>query len=321
MTIVEHLQELYDLPAFTFPLPDEGEKVTLPEPDAVAWALRGDAYGEGEEEWEEVFARFLETVDTTRVRALIVGAWSEAYDTDSSAIVAALLAARERLPELKALFVGDLTMEEAEISWITQSDLTGLLRGFPALEEFGVRGGSGLALSAVRHGRLRSLTIETGGLGVEVVRGVAESELPALERLDLWLGTGEYGADAEVSDLAPFLTGERLPSLRHLALRNSSIQDDIAIALATAPVVARLEVLDLSMGTLGDRGAEALLSGQSLTHLQTLDLDHHYIGEELQRRLRETLGPAGVQVLLDPDGAEEYDDGDGEPSRYVAISE
>ncbi|GAA4600549.1 hypothetical protein GCM10023195_00170 [Actinoallomurus liliacearum] len=38
--------------------------------------------------------------------------------------------------------------------------------------------------------------------------------------------------------------------------------------MASAPVVARLEVLDLSMGTLSDDGATALLSGQPLTHLK-----------------------------------------------------
>ncbi|MEV8046011.1 STM4015 family protein [Streptomyces griseoluteus] len=318
MTIGHHVEELYGLPAFAFPGPDA--KAELPEPDAVAWRVAGDVY-DAEEEWEDAFARFLATVDTTRVRALIVGAWTEAYETDSSAVTAALLAARDRLPALRALFLGDLVMEEAELSWIQQSDVSGLLTGFPELAEFGVRGGTGLAFPALEHAALRKLVVETGGLPVEVVRGVGGSGLPALEHLELWLGDSMYGADTAVSDLEPILSGTRLPALRHLGLRNSEIQDEIAAAVASAPVVARLETLDLSMGTLGDEGAAALLAGQSLTHLAFLDLHHHYITEPLQQRLRETLEPAGVRLDLNEDNADSYENEDGTVQRFVAIGE
>ncbi|MFJ8086539.1 STM4015 family protein [Streptomyces sp. NPDC096205] len=319
MTIGDHLQELYGLPAFTFPGPGEKETV-LPAADAVAWRVTSDVY-DADEEWEAAFARFCSEIDTTRVRALIVGAWSEAYDTDSSGVVAALLAACDRLPALRALFLGDMVMEECEISWINQSDVTDLLTGFPELEEFGVRGGSGLGLSAVHHERLRRLTAETGGLPVGFVRGVGASDLPALEHLDLWLGTSEYGADTEVSDLEPLLSGTRLPRLRHLALRNSEIQDEIAAAVASAPVVARLETLDLSMGVLTDDGAAALLGGQPLTHLKSLDLHHNYLSEPVRQRLRETLEPAGVTLDLDPDDADQDEDEDGTVWRFVSVGE
>jgi hypothetical protein len=76
-----------------------------------------------------------------------------------------------------------------------------------------------------------------------------------------------------------------MPRLRHLALCNSVIGDEIAAAAAAAPVVARLEVLGLSMGTLGDAGAEALLGGQPLTHLTKLDL---------QPPLHQRAGPAAA---------------------------
>ncbi|MFC9156812.1 STM4015 family protein [Streptomyces bauhiniae] len=318
MTIGHHLEELYGLPAFALPGP--GAKAELPEPDAVAWRVAGDVY-DADEEWDDAFARFLDTVDTTRVRALIVGAWTDAYETDSSAVIAALLAARDRLPALRALFLGDLVMEEAELSWIQQTDVTGLLTGFPELAEFGVRGGTGLEFTALEHAALRKLVVETGGLPVEVVRGVGGSDLPALEHLELWLGDSMYGADTTVSDLEPILSGTRLPALRHLGLRNSEIQDEIAAAVASAPVVARLRTLDLSMGTLGDEGAAALLDGQSLTHLGFLDLHHHYITEPLQQRLRETLEPAGVRLDLDEDNADSYENEDGTVQRFVAIGE
>jgi hypothetical protein len=318
MTIGDHLQELYGLPAFTFP--QSGDKPDLPAASAVAWRIESDTY-DAEEDWTEVFARFCAAVDTTGVRALIVGAWEDAYDTAPTAIIEALLAARDRLPALRALFLGDMTGEECEISWINQTDVSALLAGFPELEEFGVRGGEDLGWTALRHERLRRLTVQTGGLPVAVVRGIGASDLPALEHLDLWLGTSWYGADSEAADLAPLLSGERLPRLRHLALRNSEIQDEVAAAVASAPVVARLEVLDLSMGTLSDEGASALLAGQPLTHLKKLDLHHHFMSEALAERIRQTLEPAGVEIDLDRDGADEDVDTDGTVHRYVAVGE
>ncbi|MGV9626692.1 STM4015 family protein [Streptomyces sp. NPDC003487] len=318
MTIGDHLSELYGLPAFTFP--QSGDKPDLPAASAVAWRIESDTY-DAEEDWTEVFARFCAAVDTTGVRALIVGAWEDAYDTAPTAIIEALLAARDRLPALRALFLGDMTGEECEISWINQTDVSALLAGFPELEEFGVRGGEDLGWTALRHEGLRRLTVQTGGLPAAVVRGIGASDLPALEHLDLWLGTSWYGADSEAADLAPLLSGERLPRLRHLALRNSEIQDEVAAAVASAPVVARLEVLDLSMGTLSDEGATALLAGQPLTHLKKLDLHHHFMSEALAERIRQTLEPAGVEVDLDRDGADEDVDTDGTVHRYVAVGE
>ncbi|SER08843.1 hypothetical protein SAMN04487983_101126 [Streptomyces sp. yr375] len=318
MSIGNHLNALYGLPAYTFPGP--GHEPRPVEPDTLAWRVGSDVYG-SDGAWTAAFARFCDTVDTTRVKALIVGAWAEAYEESSAAVIEALVAARDRFPALRALFLGDMVGEECEISWINQSDVTPLLAAFPELEEFGVRGGSGLVLSAVTHGALRKLVIETGGLSAAIVRAVGASDLPALVHLDLWLGTPEYGCDSEVADLAPILSGARLPSLRHLALRDSEIQDAVAGAVAAAPVVARLEVLDLSMGVLTDEGAAALLGGQPLTHLKKLDLHHHYLSEPVKERVRQTLEAAGVEVDLDRGHAQEDAEDDGTVWRYIAVGE
>ncbi|MFE9680588.1 STM4015 family protein [Streptomyces sp. NPDC002701] len=322
MTIGSHLKEFHGLPAFDFPGVDDAtpDASSLPAPDSVAWRVAVDSY-DAEEQWEEAFARFLEAVDTTQVRALIVGAWSDVYESAPDEVIGALVAARDRLPALRGLFVGDIVMEEAEISWITQGDMGPLLEAFPGLEEFAVRGGNGLVFPAVRHERLRRLTVETGGMPAAVVRGIAGCDLPALVDLDLWLGTSEYGGDADIADLEPFFAGTRLPALKRLALRNSEIQDGICAALASAPVVARLEELDVSMGVLTDDGATALLTGQPLTHLKKLDLHHNYLSAALRTRLLEMLEPAGVQVDTDQDDAEADEDDDGEVWRFVAVGE
>ncbi|MFG2332913.1 STM4015 family protein [Streptomyces sp. NPDC048604] len=319
MTIGSHLEELRGLPVFEFPEP--GSTVPLPEPESVAWRISGPTYRDGDEEdWPEVFDRFLAAVDTRRVRSLVVGGWEDAYETDSAPIVARLIAANNRLTALESVFLGDMTFEDCEISWIQQSDVTPLLAAYPGLRSFGVRGGSNLAFPPVRHAALEQLVVEAGGLGADVVRGIAGSELPALTDLELWLGTDEYGADSVPGDLAPLLAGTHVPALRRLALRNSVIQDEIAEAVSGAPVVARLEHLDLSMGTLSDFGAVALLGGQPLTHLASLDLSHHYLSEEMRERIVAELAPHGVRVLTDEPQQEE-DWGDGDMHRYVSVGE
>ncbi|GAB4588893.1 STM4015 family protein [Nocardia sp. IFM 10818] len=321
MTIGNHLEEFYGLPVFDFP--DAADlrkrKTALPAPDSVAWRISLSDW-DSEDPWSEDFARFLVAVDSTRVRAIIVGMWNEVHDNGPEEVIEAITAAPDRFPALRALFLGDITFDECEISWINQGSVTPLLEAFPALEEFGVRGGQNLEFDAIEHARLRKLTVQTGGLPGEVARDIADSDLPALTHLDLWLGTSEYGGDTEIADLAQIFAGARLPKLRYLGLRNSEIQDEICAELAAAPVVARLEALDVSMGVLTDDGAAALLAGQPLWHLKTLDMHHNYLSEAMRARLRETLEPAGVELNLDTGDAEEDEDED-QVWRFVAVGE
>ncbi|MFI9535610.1 STM4015 family protein [Nocardia fusca] len=322
MAIGKHLAELGGLPAFDFPHSAENPP-DLPAADAVAWRISVESW-RSKHSWADVFASFLDTVDSTRVRALIIGNWStEAAhpQTGGEPVIEAVVAAAGRLPQLRALFHGDITWEENEISWIRPGPAAELLRAYPALRELGIRGSEGLVFPPTAHRHLETLTIQSGGTPRDVLRGVAASDLPALTTLDLWLGTSEYGGDGEVADLAPILAGDRLPALRHLGLRNSEIQDDICTALAAAPVLARLHTLDLSMGVLTDRGATALLGGQPLTHLKRLDLHYNYLSAEICDRLRETLEPAGVDLDLDSDGAEDDVEDDGSVWRFVSCGE
>ncbi|WP_316525917.1 STM4015 family protein [Kitasatospora brasiliensis] len=313
MTIARHIERFHDLPVHEF-VPDD----TRPRPaaDAVAWRL-ALAY-RSEQDFAQLWQSFLRDVDPADVRALVIGPWwdwDKGYDSVRP-VIEVLTAEARRLPALEALFLAEVTFDECEVSWLVMDDVTPLLAAFPTLTSLTVRGGTGLGLDPVRHDALTTLRIESGGLPAAVVRAVAGSELPALEHLDLWLGVDEYGGDATIDDLAPFLDGSRLPKLRHLGLANSEFQDEIAAALAHAPVVARLESLDLSMGVLSDEGATALLEGQPLTHLRSLDLHHHYLTEEMQQR----LGDALPGVALDLSEAE-GDDMDDEDDRYVSVAE
>ncbi|GIH93646.1 STM4015 family protein [Planobispora siamensis] len=292
--------------------PEEDDDEELPAAGEVAWRMGVETY-DAEESFEEQFARFVEKVDTAAVKAIIIGGWEEAYENDSSTIVRLLADNAGRFPALRSLFLGAMQGEECEISWIRQSDITPLLEAFPLLERLEIRGGSDLGLRPVRHGNLKVLRFETGGLPAGVVRAVGACDLPALEYLELWLGISDYGGDATVADLAGILSGERLPALRHLGLQDSEIQDEIAAAVAAAPIVTRLESLSLSMGSLTDEGAEALLSGQPLTHLKRLDLHHHYLSDALVERVRKALPEAEIDLSDQEDIRNDW--------RYVAVSE
>jgi hypothetical protein len=318
--IVQHLSTFAGKPVADFRHEHEGDGVadhypaadgaTIPLAAQAAWRI--GTWFDGPE-FSDVFTKFLDEVDTAEVTHLVIGYWGADYDTGAVDPVRSLAEAAERLPALRALFLGDVILEQAEISWIEQSDITPLFGAFPGLEHLEVRGGQGLALDPVTSPVLKTLRMESGGLPAAVVRAVGASDLPALERLDLWLGVDDYGGDSTVADLEGILGGARLPSLRHLGLEDSGIQDEIAAAVAGAPIVARLETLSLAMGTLSDQGAEALLSGQPLTHLDKLDLHHHYLSQPMIERIRAAL----PDVLVNLEDAQDPE----KDWRYVEVAE
>jgi hypothetical protein len=259
----------------------------------------------------ELLDEFIEAVDKSRLEALVFGAWNEPHEESPADLLAALCQLAPQLPALKAVFVGDITFEECEISWIIQGNYAQLLAAYPRLEELRVRGSTQLEIPAFTHDGLRSFAIECGGLPRSVLDELARSRMPALEHLELWLGTDDYGFDADLADVRRTVDALRTPSLRTLGLRDSDIADDVAKWLAGEAWVASLQTLDLSLGTIGDAGAEALLASPHVRGLKKLDLSHHYISAALQEKLRAAI--PGV-VLDDPQEG-------GKDDRYVAVGE
>ncbi|MEV0778146.1 STM4015 family protein [Streptomyces sp. NPDC050433] len=280
----QRTKEFHGLPLVDFDPDRAGARKA---PQASAWHL--SAPFSGAPEFPELFEHFVQTVDTTQVAALVMG--FTGFDGPPAATP--LIEAAERFPRLRALYLGDV----GDFYNIWQTDLTPVLELFPLLERLEVRGKQEWELSPFRHDTLRTLRFESCGLPSDVARAVAASDLPALEHLDVWLGVDDGENDtANAFDLAPMLSGERLPALRHLGVENSAIQDEIAESIATAPVVARLRSLSLALGTLTDEGAESLLSGQPLTHLERLYLRHHYLSDGMMGRLRTAYANTEVDL-------------------------
>ena len=323
MTLYEHLNSFAGLPVVDFGEPygrlEWNAAADAPtEPAAVAWRVSA---WEEDEHWDKdvspaflgAFEAFLSSPVAPVATALVIGSWG--YAAMNSVPLGAICDAAPRLPALRHLFIGDILSEECEISWIKQGDVSPVFEAYPRLHTLRVRGAEDLALRPLRHDTLRELAFESGGLPALIVRAVGECDLPELRHLELWLGTDNYGGDATVEDLAPILSGARLPALTYLGLRDAEIADLVAAAVAGAPVVARLQTLDLSLGMLSDIGGSALLAGQPLTHLRRLDLHHHYLSEALVARLTGELEPAGVEVDLSERLQEDAED------RYIAVAE
>jgi len=257
---------------------------------------------------------FLASDGAAEAIGIVVGSWGGDDSSGSPIHVYELLAAnKDRLPNLVALFAGDITSEENEMSWINQSDVSVLLESFPNLQLLRTRGGEGMSIKQPKHANLRALAIESGGLPVEVVRSVCTSKFPALEYLELWLGTEEYGGNCTVQDLQPILSGKLFPKLKYLGLRNCDFVDDIAAVVVNSPIVERIDSLDLSLGTLSDAGAQALLSLPDTGTLKNVSIHFNYASNELLKQLKshkisfDTSKPAGME--------------EDEEWRFVAVGE
>jgi hypothetical protein len=285
MTISEHLSHFGGKPVAGFELGDSAFDFDKHTPRlALEWEQSEDGVG-----ISTLIAALCELPGSEQTEALIIGFWG-GMDADSSDAVTALVTYRDRFPNVRSLFVGDITYEEHEISWIVQSDLSALWPSFPNLEHIQVRGGNNLTLGRIALPALKTLIVEAGGLPRGVVRDALAVEAPNLEHLELWIGSENYGATSSPADFASLFAGDLFPKLRTLALRDCEYADDLAAAIAAAPVLARIETLDLSLGNMSDKGAEALLASPLVAKLKKLDLHHHFISEPVMELLRE-FGP------------------------------
>jgi hypothetical protein len=311
-----------DTPTSTFaglPIQQYSADTTTPaDPTAVAWKLATD-WERGDDGFVDDLLSLAGQPWAGQITALVFGQWSEASDPLPADKVVPLLAA---FPAVRHLFLGDMTFEESEISWIDWGDLGAVLAAFPHLEILQLRGGSSTTINepvpfatpALPH--LRSLTVESGGLQQSYLEPLLAIDAPALTDLEIWLGVDNYGAITDLEPLTDLLAGTLFPAMTRLGLRNSELADRIAAALAQAPVLQRITVLDLSNGTLTDTGADALAAAD-LGAVRTLILDHHFVSDEALTRLR----AAHPQIEISATDRQEPETYSDEVYLYTAVSE
>jgi hypothetical protein len=285
-------------------------------PARIAYALRVE-WDEYDVDITDKLEPLLQDPRANQLEALVIGAWIQnMYQCNSNIVVNALVAAKEQLTNLKAVFIGDIISMESEISWIGQSDISPLLEAYPNLELLQVRGGQGLAFSPLRHDNLEALIIETGGLSRETIAQICSLELPALNHFELWLGSDYYGGNSSVADLKPIFNDLVFPDLSYLGLRNSEYSDEIADAAMYSLLIDRIKVLDLSMGNLSDYGALTLLNYcPPVNQLDILNVSANYLSQDTIARLSEL----DVQLIATHQKSN-YDCSD-EGDRYCSVSE
>ncbi len=319
MNANQHLERFLNYKVVVFNPDAEGggdgerrELPTLRDLDKLVYFV-GVGYDDADDAFASRLDALLADPKVGELRALLIGGWYTEYcDGPPTAAHERLIAHGNKLTALRGLFLGEVIQEEQEISWLKQSDCGPLLRALPQLEEFVVRGGEDLRFTELKHTNLRGLTVQSGGLDADVIRDILAADLPQLQRLTLWLGSDGYGASTSVEDLAPLFSGQLFPQLEHLGLQDSELADDLAAAVAKAPLLARLKGLDLSMGTLTDAGGEALLASPHVRSLQHLNLRYHYMSPEVTAKFR----ALGIEVnVADRQEADDPDD------RFVEVSE
>lgn len=264
----------------------------------------------------QLFEKFITDPQASKVQALVIGPWENCNETPCQSFLDKLIEHKTVLPNLKALFVSDMTSEDCEISEIQQGNYAPLLKAFPELEMLQIRGSQNLRLGTFKHTSLKSLIIETGGLDLAVLESLIDSYIPNLEHLELWLGSFGYGCTIILDDVIALFQPRDFPNLTYLGLRNSEISDELAewITEKGNPLLAQLKILDLSLGTLGDEGASALLSNPHLEKLEKLDLHHHFMSDSMVERFQ--------QLNIDVDVSEQEEEEDDEyGSRYISVSE
>jgi len=248
---------------------------------------------------------------------LVIGAWQNERGAGADQILDKLIELKDTFSGVKHLFVGDMNSEECEMSWIEQANYTNFYQHFPALETLGVRGRQGLKLGKIDLPNLKNLIIETGGLKDEILSDIITSNLDKLEHLEIWLGTNDYGCNIDIEDLMPILNGN-YPNLKYLGLKNYYQQDALAGALQGASILATIETLDVSMGTLTDKGAEALFNNEALLNLKHLNCRRHFLTDKWQKQLKEKFVAQNINL---EDAEEPYIYRDGDIHYYVEIGE
>lgn len=249
------------------------------------------------------------------LRGLTVGMAHYDDENDYSGVVESLTEALTELggsKTLQSLFIGDFEYpDDTEISWSHIHDVSAFYKLMPNLRSLRLRGASA-ELGNIDLPELREFSIETGGLPLSAVKSIASAKWPKLERLEVWFGSDNYGAEGGVDDIQPILDGKGLPNLKSLGLCNAEFVDELCKLLPKAKVLPQLEKLDLSRGTMSDEGARILAeNAAAFAHLKGMDLTENTLTDDGARLV------AKLCPNVSTGNQREYD----EEYRYAAVGE
>lgn len=282
----------------------------------VKYFYEWEEYESGKKNADTLIEEILADEELAQCEELVIGCWGESWDNSAQPIIDGIVANREKFAGIKCLFVGDMEFEECEVSWIEQADYSKLWAALPQLETLKIKGSTNLVLGDIRHDNLKCLEIVCGGLPKEALASIGAARLPELEELSLYIGVENYGFDGTVDDIANMLEKSDFPKLKKLGILDSEIQDEVAAAVVKCKYMNRISALDLSCGTLTDKGGQQLLDAlPEFKNIKNVNLEFHYMSDEMMEKLE------GLEAEVNVDDQQEDDEYDGEIYRYPMLTE
>lgn len=247
---------------------------------------------------------------------LIIGNWGNSYEEDCQPIIDGIIGQADKFSHIEKLFIGDMDYEECEVSWIMQGDYSGIWAAMPNLKELTIKGSMELGLGEISHEGLESLTVICGGLGEDAIGSIQDAKLPNLKKLLLYIGIEDYGFDGDVDTIKQLLDKSDFPQLTYLGITDSEIQDELAQVVAASKYMPQISTLDLSLGTLTDKGGELLLQEvPKYPNIKKLDVHYNYLSQEMAQKLEQ------LPIEVDASEINEPDEYDGEIYRNPMLTE
>ncbi len=268
-------------------------------------------YAYNYEEYEEqgkgpgtMIKDILEDNALPQLKELVIGDWGNSWEDSCQEILDGIVENAGSFSHIKKLFIGDMDYEECEVSWIMQGDYSRIWAALPELRELTIKGSMELELGEIVHENLESLTIICGGLPASVLLSVQKAKLPNLKKLHLYIGVDNYGFDGNADTIKELLEKADFPALTYLGIVDSEIQDELTALVLESRFMGQIDTLDLSLGTLTDKGGALLLEKiPEYPNIKKLDVHYHYLSDKMVEQLKKL--PIEVDVS-EPNEPDEY---------------
>lgn len=280
------------------------------------YAYTYEDYEEQGKDGKTMVTEILSDPDFPELKKIIIGCWGWAAEDGCQPILDGIVENREQFSGIEELFVGDMDFEECEVSWIIQGNYSRLWEAMPGLRELTIKGSTDLTLGNIRHDNLESLTIICGGLPESVIKEIEKAKLPNLKKLLLYIGSDNYGFDGNEDTIKSLLDHMDFPNLEYLGIADSEIQDQVAEVVLKNKIMGQLHTLDLSCGTLTDKGGKLILETvPQYPNLEKLDVHYHFMTKDMVKKLQ------ALPVEVDASDANQPDEYDGEIYLYAMLTE
>lgn len=291
---------------------NEGVMVTI----TKTYAHDYEQYADEGKSAKAIVEEMLADPDLPGLKEIVIGNWGGAWEEDCQDLIDGIVENADRFAHIERLFVGDMDFEECEVSWIMQGDYSEIWAALPGLKELTIKGSMDLELGEIVHENLESLTIICGGLPQDAIKTIRKARLPKLKKLLLYIGVEDYGFDGDADTIRKLLEDAEFPELRYLGIVDSEIQDELTEVVLESKFMRQITTLDLSCGTLTDKGGQMLLEKlPQFPNIKKLDVHYNYLSEEMVEKLE------GLPVEIDASESEEAEEYHGEIYMNAMLTE